>query len=128
MLRRAVAGDIQGIQKLIESNPETILRRSTEELRELIGCFWVMEEEGEVVGCACLDVYSSKIAEVRTVIVRADRQGLGYGSDLVRAAVTEAKSMHIHEILVVTSFPKYFERLGFGSCLNEKYALFWVGD
>jgi hypothetical protein len=29
--------------------------------------------------------------------------------------------------MVITSSREYFEKLNFGACLHEKYALFWNG-
>lgn len=126
-LRKATFKDYEGIQRLITDNPDTILPRTKEELLELISSFWVLDDEGEIVGCACLEVYSPKIAEIRTVAVRSDKRGLGYGGILVNAAVEEAKQRHIKEVLVITSSPEWFRKLNFGSCLNEKYAMFWNG-
>lgn len=128
-IRRAALSDVPGIQAVLRANPDTILARSDKEIAELIESFWVVQEpSGEISGCCCLEVYSPKIAEVRSVAVKHEYRGRGYGKVLVEAAVSAAKELHIHEILVVTSSPKFFERLNFGPCLNEKFALFYIGD
>lgn len=127
-IRKATRDDIPAIKDLIAANPTTILARSDDELNSLIDGFWVAEHEGRVVGCCCLEVYSPKIAEIRTVIVHGSAQGMGFGSALVKTAADEAERQNIREVMVVTSSPEYFNKLGFGECLHEKWALFYRGS
>lgn len=127
-IRTATRDDIPAIQELIAANPETILPRNDDELTSLIEGFWVAEHEGRVVGCCCLEVYSPKIAEIRTVIVHESVQGVGFGTALVKRAAEEAERQNIREVMVVTSSPEYFIKLGFGECLHEKWALFYRGS
>lgn len=127
IVRLAREDDIPAIQHLINTNLDKLLPRKDEEIRELLPTFWVVEEEGEIVGCACLEIYSPKIAELRSLAVREDCRGKGYGAALVNTVVGVAKARNIPQILVVTSTPEFFEGLNFGPCLNEKYALFWNG-
>ncbi len=126
-LRKARLEDIPAIQKLIHENLDRLLPRKDEELLELLDTLWVIDEGGEIVGSACLEVYSPKIAELRSLAVREGRRGRHYGAMLVQVAVEEAQRRNIRQILVVTSTREFFEKLGFGACLNEKYALFWNG-
>ena len=126
-IRKAIRDDIPAIKELIASNPETILSRSDEELISLVDGFWVAEHRGRVVGCCCLEVYSPKIAEIRTVIVHDSVRGIGFGAALVQVAAEEAERQNIREVMVVTSSPEYFNKLGFGECLHEKWALFYRG-
>lgn len=127
-LRKACAADIQAIVELVRQNLDRILPRSVEDIREMIDYFWVIEEGDRLVGCACLEVYSHKICEIRTLVVAADCYGKGYGSMLVDAAVAEAKRRKIPQILAITSSKEFFEKLNFTTCLNEKFALFWNGN
>ncbi len=127
MIRNATADDIPAIQTLINTNADKLLPRTDDEIRDLLETFWVAEENGEVVGCCCLEVYSKKIAEIRSVAIKEDVRSRGHGTMLVQRAVEEAKRRSIEQILVVTSSPKYFENLNFGPCLNEKYVLFYSG-
>ena len=131
LIRKAEQRDIPGIVALINQNLDKLLPRSHSDYSELIENTWIAESEGaegaEIVGCASLEVYSSKIAEIRSVAVRADLRGQGIGKLLVQAAAAEARRRNIREIMVVTSTPKFFQELGFGACLDEKYALFLDG-
>ena len=127
-IRKAELADIEGISLLIENNPDTVLPRSSEEMKELIKSFIILEVAGQIVGCACLEIYSPKIAELRSLVVSESHRGHGYGALLVDAAVQEYKRLGIRQLLVVTSNPEFFSKMNFGPCLNEKYALFWNGQ
>ena len=126
-IRPATPLDIPAIETLIRDNPDTLLPRHEGEIDRLIDSFFVAEENGQIIGCCCLEVYSSKIAEIRSVAVKRDARKQGIGSLLVTRAIAEANSRNIREIMVVTSNLHFFEQLEFGPCLNEKYALFWKG-
>ena len=127
MLRKAIKADISGISALILENLDTLLRRKKSEIEGLIDTTWVVVEDNKIVGCCILEVYSPKIAEVRSVAVKAGFRGRGLGRQLVDAALEEAKKRKVKQVLAVTSNPEWFKQLNFGPCLNEKFALFWNG-
>jgi amino-acid N-acetyltransferase len=127
ILRKAHPSDIPKIQALIRENLDKLLPRSDQEILDLIEMMWVVEDNSEIVGCCCLEIYSNKIAELRSLAVKNSSRGMGYGRILCQAATAEAEKRGIRQVLVVTSTPEFFEQNGFGACLNEKYALFWHG-
>jgi amino-acid N-acetyltransferase len=127
MLRKATPTDVKPIVRLIEANPDKVRGRTQAEVRALLGTFWVIENHGELVGCCCLEVYSPKIAELRSLVVRDDCRGKGYGKLLVHAALEEATRRNIPQVLALTATPAFFHHLQFGPCLNEKCALLWNG-
>lgn len=127
ILRLANAQDIPAVLALIGENPEVLLPRTPAEMQELLETTWVVDCEGRILGCCCLEIYSKKICEVRTLAVAKGQQGKGYGRMLVHAAIEEANRRGIPQILTITSAIGFFERLGFGACLKEKYALFFRG-
>ena len=125
MVRRAAAVDVDAILAIVNANTDRLLARERGDIEPLLDSFWVAELDGRVVGCCCLEVYSQKIAELRSLAVLADARGRGLGASLTAAAVADAERRGIPQVLVVTSNREFFERLNFGPCLNEKYALFW---
>jgi len=127
ILRKAILQDVGGILAVIDANLDKLLPRSREDVVSLLDSFYVVVEDGLIVGCACLEVYSPKIAEIRSLAVLAEHRGHEYGSMLVRQCIADAQRLKIRQILVVTSTPEFFEKLDFGLCLNEKYAMFWSG-
>jgi amino-acid N-acetyltransferase len=124
-VRKATIQDIPDIQQLIFSNQDTLIKRSEDEIEKIIDHFYVKIADKKIVGCCCLEIYSPKIAEIRSVAVADDYRMHGFGTELVEAAVEEANKHNIMEIMVVTSNPEFFKKLDFTTCLNEKYALFW---
>jgi amino-acid N-acetyltransferase len=125
-VRRAGPQDVDDILAVVNSNTDRLLARDRDEIVSLLDTFWVAEDGGRIVGCSCLEVYSPKIAELRSLAVLPAYRGRGYGAALTAAAVEEAERRGIPQVLVVTSNKEFFERLNFGPCLNEKYALFWL--
>ncbi len=126
-VRKATESDIVGIQALIRANSDKLLPRANEDIRELLPTWWVIEDEGQIVGTCCLEVYSPKIAEIRSLAVNESYRGKQYGAALVAVATEEAQRRKIPQVLVVTSTPEFFQNLNFGPCLNEKYVMFWNG-
>ncbi|MBK5299359.1 MAG: GNAT family N-acetyltransferase [Vicinamibacteria bacterium] len=126
MVRKATHDDVEAILAVVNTNTDRLLGRDRDEIAQLLDAFWVAEVDGRVVGCCCLEVYSPKIAELRSLAVIPAFRGRGLGAALTDAAVGEARQRGIPQVLVVTSNREFFERLNFGPCLNEKYALFWL--
>jgi amino-acid N-acetyltransferase len=126
MIRRATLDDVDAILAVVNTNTDRLLSRDRDEIAPLLDAFWVAEVDGRVVGCCCLEVYSPKIAELRSLAVLPQFRGQGLGAALTDVAVAEARERGIPQVLVVTSNREFFERRSFGPCLNEKYALFWL--
>lgn len=103
-----------------------ILPRTTDELRDLLPDAFLAELEGRVVGFAALEVYSPKLAEIRSLAVEDSQRGRGIGRSLVDACIRRAEERNVFEVLVVTSEDAFFQRCGFDYTLpGEKRALFY---
>ena len=80
----------------------------------------------EIVGCVALEVFSSKLAEIRSLAVNPKNKGSGIGTALVAACIKRAKSRRIAEVMAITSSEGFFQRHGFDFALpGEKKALFY---
>ena len=75
------------------------MQRATEEIEYLLPTFVIAELDGEVVGCAALEVYSSRLAEVRSLVVASQLRGMGVGRRLVDACVAMARERRILEVM-----------------------------
>lgn len=119
-------GDIEGIYKLINeaAREQKILPRSREEIREVIGGFFVAVTSAKIVGCCSIEVYNKKLAELRSLAVAPEFQKLGLGKKLVEVCVESARKQGIYEILTISDKDVFFEKAGFGKCLNGQWALF----
>ncbi|MDD9957132.1 MAG: GNAT family N-acetyltransferase [Anaerolineaceae bacterium] len=126
-MRRARREDVAAIRALIEPHVTSgrLLQRATEEIEFLLPTFVVAEQDGKVVGCAALEIYSSRLAEVRSLAVTDAMQGLGVGRRLVEACVTIARERRVMEVMAITSNDAFFRAVGFDFTLaNERKALF----
>jgi amino-acid N-acetyltransferase len=85
--------------------------------------FFVAEVDKQIVGCCALEIYSRKIAEIRSLSVHSDFQGQGIATALVSACVKRAEKKKIKEVLAITGAVKLFEKSGFSTLQHEKYAL-----
>jgi GNAT superfamily N-acetyltransferase len=80
---------------------------------------------GFLAGCCALQIYSKRMAEVRTLAVHPDFQDLGVASRLVERCIERAKERGIRELFAVTSQTSFFARLGFATFRREKTAMFY---
>ncbi len=103
-----------------------LLPRTLAELAELLPLFFIAELEGRMVGCAALEIYSPKLAEIRSLAVAPDAQGFGIGKRLVAACLERARSRNVLEVMAITSADDFFINCGFDYTLpGEKRALFY---
>lgn len=121
MIKRATKSDLTEIIKLIEigSQDGQVLMRPVDEIAQFITGFFVYIENGTVVGCCALDIYSKKLAEVRSLTVHPEFQNKGIGGKLIQRCVEEARGAGIYEILAVTDKQKLFEKVGFRTKLSN---------
>jgi N-acetylglutamate synthase-like GNAT family acetyltransferase len=102
-----------------------LLPRTFSELEDFLPSFFVAELDGRLIGCAALEVYSWKLAEVRSLAVAPEARGLGIGRLLVNACVSRAREQRILEVMAITSSEDFFKSCGFDFTLpGEKKALF----
>ncbi len=95
------------------------------ELEDLLPTGFVAVHAERIVGFAALEIYSPKLAEVRSLAVTEDMQGHGIGRRLVDECVALARRRNILEVMAVTSSDEFFRSCGFDFTLpGEKKALF----
>jgi len=105
---------------------ERLLPRTSSELEELIGSGFVAVAEGRIIGFAALEIYSAKLAEIRSLAVSSEWQGRGVGKQLVEACLSRAHERDVLEVMAVTSSESFFRSCGFDFTLpGEKKALFF---
>lgn len=127
LIRGVRREDLPALAEFIEPFVEQgkLLPRTSDELEELVVHGFVAEREGRLVGFAALEIYSRKLAEIRSLAVAAEMQGLGIGRQLVQACVDRACERNILEVMAVTSNEFFFRSCGFDFTLpGEKKALF----
>lgn len=115
ILRKARIEDIKEIYNLVNyfAQKGEMLPRSQSELYENMRDFFVVEDNGEVIGCCALHILWDDLAEVKSLAVKETHQGKGIGKMLVNACVEEAKALGIKRVFALTFKPGFFQKLGF---------------
>src|SRR5579859_237378 len=110
-IRPARTSDVRVIRRLIDANVDSgrLLSKATVTLYEDIQEFVVAELDGSayradgsgVAGCGALHVLWEDLAELRTVAVRADCQGLGIGHGIVANLIDRARRLGVARVFVL---------------------------
>ncbi len=126
MIRKAKKSDLTKIIKLINFGAQSgkVLTRPRSDILQNISNFFVCIENNEVIGCVSLEVYSPKLAEIRSLVVDCVYQRKGIGSLLVQICLTEAQRLGIFEVLAITDKDQFFKGLGFKKSIEEKRPMF----
>lgn len=127
VIRKAAESDGDALLEFIQPfvDEGKLLPRTTNEVRDLLPNFFVVEMNGEIIGCAALEIYSWKLAEIRSLAVAPQARGLGIGKLLVDACVERARELEILEVMAITSSIAFFRSCGFDYTLTgEKRAMF----
>jgi amino-acid N-acetyltransferase len=102
-----------------------LLPRTLDEIEDLLANGFVAELDGEIVGFVALEIYSKKLAEIRSLCVADGFQRHGIGKELVAACVRLARERSILEVMAITSAEEFFRACGFDFTLpGEKKAFF----
>lgn len=114
VVRGAVMNDVDAIYDLLEDYARRgkLLPRTKTEIRRNIRDFFVAGTE-TVVACGAIEIFSSDLGEVRSLVVKPDQAGRGYGRALVDHIVGDAKRVGLSRLMALTYEPEFFTRLGF---------------
>lgn len=132
-IRESTTADVAQLEIFIAPFVEAgrLLPRTTEEMHDLIKHGFLAEYElnGQlvIVGFAALEVYSSKLGEIRSLAVDDRYQGKGVGKQLVAACINRAQALNVLEVMAITSMEDFFKTCGFDFTLpGEKKVLFYT--
>ncbi len=126
-IRSARTSDGPLVLELIEPYvaQRVLLPRTLDEIEELLNNGFVAEANGSIVGFAALEIYSKKLAEIRSLCVADEFRRHGIGKQLVTACVQFARERSILEVMAITSSEDFFRSCGFDFTLpGEKKAFF----
>ena len=119
--RPAKAGEMPSIRALLKLYPEQLAQTNLPR----ISSFLVATVEKKIVGCCALQVYSKRIAEVRSLAVHPNFQKRRIASQLVERCKRRARTRGVKELFAVTSQVSFFGRAGFSTFRREKIAMFF---
>lgn len=107
--------DAQDIHALVTfwADRGDMLHRPIGEIYEAIRDFKVARKDGRVVGCGSLKIMGTDLAEVRSLAVAEEAQGLRVGAGIVAACVADARNFGLDRVFALTYRPGFFEKQGF---------------
>lgn len=128
IIRKAIQDDLPAIEALIERFVEDgiLLPRTYQELEDLLGNCFVAEIDGHMVGCAALDIYNRKLAEIRSLAVDPIAQGNGVGKLLVQACIDLAQEREVLEVMAISASEDFFKSCGFDFTLPNLRKAFFI--
>src|SRR5258708_1750522 len=119
-LRSAGADDMAAIRALIRMFPGQLVQRNLPRASS----FFVAYSGGKLAGCCALQIYSKRLAEVRSLAVDSGFRERGVASRLVGCCIERGQERGVRELFAVTSQTSFFGRLGFATFRKEKNAMF----
>lgn len=107
--------DAEAIHSLVTfwADRGEMLHRPMGEIFEAIRDFKVARLDGRVVGCGSLKIMGADLAEVRSLAVAEEAQGLHAGAGIVAACVADARVFGLDRVFALTYKPQFFEKQGF---------------
>lgn len=120
-LRQATLADVDSLMDMIEywAKQGQNLPRKRNDIIRGIQTFAVCVKDDKVVGCACLYVYDSGLAEIRSLGVSPVIQRQGQGRAIVNYLLKRASKMFIQRVFVLTRSPEFFSKVGFQKTVIE---------
>ena len=115
-LVKAKLSDIDDMQKLVAKEIEEglILERSRDEVATNIRSYVLAKDRDIVVGYTALHIHSTRLAEIRSLIVSSEYRGQNIGKRLVEFTLNEAKEIGVEEeVLILTYLTDFFKKLNF---------------
>ncbi len=115
MIRKAKLSDVKTIQTLVNQYADSgqMLPRALNELYENLRDFSVYEKEGALLGVCALHISWDGLAEIRSLAVGRDAVHRGIGTALVRQCLSEAASLQVKQVFVLTYQDGFFRKIGF---------------
>ena len=121
-LVKANLSDIPAMQEMVSSEVENgvILERNADEVASNIRSYILAKIDDKLVGYGALHIHSSRLAEIRSLIVLDGYRGKNIGRKIVEFTLSEAKALTVvEEVLVLTYLPQFFMKLNFIEIAKE---------
>jgi len=122
-IRKAELRDVPELHQLINhyAAEHVLLPRTLDDLYEHLGEFTVAEENGELLGCGALKLYSRELAEIRSLCVEARLKSNGVGRKIAQSLLSDAERLGLKTVFALTVAPAFFGKLGFREVAREQF-------
>jgi amino-acid N-acetyltransferase len=119
-IRKARSSDIPTLLSMMQQSMDdaALVPRTREQMQGKIKDFFVLETDGNPIGCVAVHSYdeeSRKVAELACLFVRRSHKNRGHGQRLVAYAEEVAKQRGCHELVALSTqaFRFFEEKMGF---------------
>jgi amino-acid N-acetyltransferase len=115
-VEKATIGDVKRMHELVNKfarKGEMLPRALSEIYENLRDYFVIRNSRGNLLACVALHINWSDLAEIKALAVTSDKHRKGLGSALIRACISESKSLGIPRIFCLTYKPDFFVKQGF---------------
>ena len=120
-IRPARPADMPAVRALIRRHPEKLVQQDLPRAPSFFAAF----AGSRLIGCCALQVYSRRLAEVRSLAVEEEFQKQGIARKLVEGCLERARQRGVKQILAVSGDPDFFRQSGFETFFRERTALFY---
>lgn len=123
-VRPANIADMLQVEPMINgfAAQNLMLPKTREQLVRLFREFVVaVDDNGRVLGCGGLRIFSPTLAEVISLAVDPATQGMGLGGRIVQRLVEDAETLGITTVFALTLRDGFFHRLGFRTVPKEMF-------
>jgi amino-acid N-acetyltransferase len=123
-VRKAKLTDVPSIHQLINhyAGERIMLARTLTDIYENVWEFTVAaDDDGRLLGCGALKLYSPEVAEIRSLCVDETLKAKGVGRKVMDELLDEAEGFGLKTVFALTVVPVFFEKLGFHQVPRERF-------
>lgn len=130
-IEKAKVEDAKQICRIInqQSKKGSVLNRSVSEVKLIVsdpnkGAFYILRDQNKVVACASIEIYTPRLAEIRSVVVLEAYRSSGVGKLLINKCLSYGRKKQITKIIAFTDKVGFFKKLGFKEYLKDQKVVF----
>ena len=125
LIRKARLADIPALQEMINyyAAKQIMLPRTLTDLYECVREFLVAEEDGQILGCGALKLYSQELGEIRSLCVSPGVENRGLGRALTENLLAEAEQFGLKTVFALTLVTDFFLKRGFRESVRERFPM-----
>jgi amino-acid N-acetyltransferase len=124
-VRAAQTQDVEKIATIIAHHASRglMLPRSIGALSAALDSYLVADDDGQIVGCGGLDVYTADSAEISGLATAPEGSPPGTGKAIVQALIARARQENIARVFALTLAPGFFSKMDFQTVTHAELPL-----
>ena len=121
MIRKAKISEVPEIRRFLEDREQHgIIPRPLAYLYSHLQDYFVdIGASGGMAAVAALHICWDGIGEIRSLSVKPTLRGIGIGKELVKHCLSEAVTLGLNRVFLLTLIPAYFHKFGFRVVTRE---------